>query len=187
MNHFVFNNVAPANEEQLMKGNYIVVLQTVRVPPHLLIAVNGRTWSISVSGQLPAEPLEKLFAYIHRKQVPTIFSELHLPENVAPERFCEMLNDAVSRYPEVHANETTCLDPIRDVAAEVFGESLNHARFIFELIPGIQLNGGIGKHYGFYLDSHLDADKNLAMPVYTAEDVAEATREAARQYAESKS
>lgn len=186
MSHFVFTNVLPANEQQLMNGSFIVVLQTVRVPPHLLIAVNGRTWSISVSGQLPAEPLEKLFSYIHRKQIPTVFSELILPAHISPEKFCALLDEAVSRYPEVHANETTCLHPIRDVAAEVFGESLNHARFIFELIPGIQLNDGIGKHYGFYLDSHLDAEKNLAMPVYTEEDVAEATREAARQYAESK-
>ena len=169
-----------------MKGSFIVVLQTVRVPPHLLIAVNGRTWSISVSGQLPAEPLEKLFSYIHRKKIPTVFSELILPENVAPERFCEMLSEAVSRYPEVHANETTCLDPIRDVAAGVFGDSINHARFIFELIPAIELSGGIGRHFGFYLDQHLDGENNLAMPIYTAEDVAEATREAAKQYAESK-
>lgn len=169
-----------------MKGSFIVVLQTVRVPPHLLIAVDGKTWSISVSGQLPAEPLEKLFSYIHRKQIPTVFSELILPAGTDAEKFCRLLDDAVSRYPEVHANETTCLHPIRDVAAEVFGESLHHARFIFELIPGIQLNGGIGKHYGFYLDAHLDAEKNLGMPVYTEEDVAEATREAARQYAESR-
>lgn len=169
-----------------MKGNYIIVLQAVRVPPHLLIAVNGKTWSISVSGQLPAEPLEKLFAYIHRKEIPTIFSELILPPAFSPEHFCALLGEAVARYPEVHANETTCLHPIRDVAAEVFGDSANHARFIFELIPAIQLNGGIGEHFGFYLDPHLDEGKNLAMPIYTAEDVAEATREAAKQYAESK-
>jgi hypothetical protein len=186
VSHFIFSNVLPANEPQLMKGAFIVVLQTVRVPPHLLIAVDGKTWSISVSGQLPAEPLEKLFSYIHRKQIPTVFSELLIPASVSAERFCELLNQAVSRYPEVHANETSCLNPIRDVAAEVFGESANHARFIFELIPAIQLNGGIGKHYGFYLDAHLDSGRNLAMPVYTAEDVARATEEAAKQYAESK-
>jgi hypothetical protein len=187
VSHFIFSNVLPANEKQLMNGSFIVVLQTVRVPPHLLIAVNGKTWSISVSGQLPGEPLEKLFAFIHRKQVPTIFSELILPKEITEEKFCALLNDAVSRYPEVHANETTCLDPIRDAAAEVFGDSLNHTRFIFELIPAIQLNGGIGKHYGFYLEKHLDSEGNLAMPVYTAEDVAKATEEAAKLYAESRS
>lgn len=186
MSHFIFNNVHPANEERLKNGTYIIVLQTVRVPPHLLIAVNGKTWSISVSGQLPAEPLEKLFAYIHRKQIPTVFSELILPSHTSAERFCQMLDEAVKRYPEVHANETTCLHPIREVAAEVFGESLHHARFIFELIPGIELNGGIAEHFGFYLNEYLDNKRNLAMPMYTEDDVAEATREAAKQYAESK-
>lgn len=186
MSHFIFNNVHPANEEQLMKGTYIVVLQTVRVPPHLLIAVDGKSWSISVSGQLPAEPLEKLFSYIHRKKIPTVFSELKLPANVTETRFRELLDAAVSKYPEVHANEVSCLHPIRDVAAEVFGELAGEARFIFELIPAIQKTGGIGEHYGFYLDDYLDADKNLAMPMYSAEDVANATLEAARQYAESR-
>lgn len=164
-----------------MKGNYIIVLQTVRVPPHLLIAVDGRTWSISVSGQLPGEPLEKLFAYIHRKNVPTVFSELRLPDSFTAQRFSELLDQAVSKYPEVHANEVTCLHPIREAAAEVFGELAAEAQFIFELIPAIQKTGGIGEHYGFYLDEYLDKDKNLAMPLYTAEDVARATEEARLQ------
>lgn len=182
MSHFIFKNVHPANEEQLMKGNYIVVLQTVRVPPHLLIGVDGRTWSISVSGQLPGEPLDKLFAYIHRKKIPTIFSELKLPAKFTSQRFSELLDMAVSKYPEVHANEVTCLHPIREAAAEVFGDLAGEAQFIFELIPAIQKMGGIGEHYGFYIDEYLDIDKNLAMPLYTAEDVARATEEARLQF-----
>ncbi len=181
MSHFIFKNVFPANEDFLRKGNFIVVLQTVRVPPHLLISVNGKTWSISVSGQLPEEPLEKLFAYIHRKQIPTIFAELLLPNNVSSDSFCEMLNRAVAKYPEVHENEISCLHPIRDVAAEVFGKSVLDARFIFELIPAIQNANGMGRNFGFYLDEYLDAERNLAMPEYTEDDVARATSEAARQ------
>jgi len=186
LSHFIFRNVLPAHEEQLMKGNFIVVLQTVRVPPHLLIAVNGKSWSISVSGQLPAEPLEKLFAYILRKKIPTIFSELILPDHVSAAEFCVMLDRAVSKYPEVHENEISCLHPIREVAAEVFGEAANEAQFIFELIPAIEHAKGIGRHYGMYIDEYLDSEGNLAMPVYTSDDVARATVEAARQYAENK-
>lgn len=186
MKNFVFENVAVADEASLMNGTYIVVLQTVRVPPHLLIAVNGRSWSISVSGQLPAEPLEKLFAYIRRKSIPTVFSELILPAGVSSDAFCLMLDKAVAKYPEVHANEISCLHPIRDVATEVFGSSVQYARFIFELIPAIQLEGGIGRHYGFHLENYLDENRNLAMQMYTAEDVARATVEAAQQYAENK-
>lgn len=186
MSHFIFHNVHPANEEKLLNGTYIIVLQTVRVPPHLLIAVDGRTWSISVSGQLPAEPLEKLFSFIHRKKIPTVFSELKLPAAVSSAQFCRLLDDAVSKYPEVHANVISCLHPIRDVASEVFGQPAAEAQFIFELIPAIQKSGGIGQHYGFYLDGLLDVNGDLAMPVYTAEDVANATLEAARQYAESR-
>ncbi len=186
MSHFIFNSVQKAEESVLQNGTYIVVLQAIRVPPHLLIAVNGKTWSISVSGQLPAEPIEKLFSYIHRKQIPTIFTELKLPEQVTAGAFVEMLNEAVSRYPEVHANEVTCLHPIRDVASEVFGEAAGAARFIFELIPAIQLAGGLGAHYGFYIQEHLDPKGDFAMPVYTAEDVAKATEEAARQFQEGK-
>lgn len=176
-----------------MKGNYIVVLfrrstdgQHLCVPPHLLIAVDGKTWSISVSGQLPGEPLDKLFSFIHRKKVPTIFSTLNLPASITSDQFQHMLDEAVAQYPEVHANEVSCLHPIRDVAAAVFGDKAAATQFIFELIPAIQHAGGIGAHYGFYMDEYLDADKNLAMPLYTAEDVANATIEAARQYAESK-
>ncbi len=186
MSHFIFHSVRKAEESFLRNGNFIVVLQAIRVPPHLLIAVNGKTWSISVSGQLPAEPIEKLFSYIHRKQIPTIFSELMLPDHVTADAFVKMLDDAVSRYPEVHANVVTCLHPIRDVAAQVFGESAASAGFIFELIPAIQLAGGLASNYGFYIEEHLNAEGNFAMPVYTAEDVAKATEEAARQYQEGK-
>ena len=169
-----------------MSGAYIIVLQVVNVPPHLLIAVNGRSWSISVSGQLPAEPLEKLFSYIHRKQVPTIFTELLLPEGMNADSFCESLDAAVAKYPEVHANTISCLAPIRDAAATVFGDPVNSAQFIFELIPAIQKANGIGEHSGFYLDGLLDAEHHLAMRLYTAEDVAQATMEAAKQFSESK-
>ncbi len=186
MKNFIFESVLQADEQSLMKGNFIIVLQTVRVPPHLLIAVNGRSWSISVSGQLPGEPLEKLFAYITRKEVPTIFSELKLPTHISQEVLCDMLDKAVAKYPEVHENEISCLHPIRDVAAEVFGEVAMDARFIYELIPAIQLANGIGRHYGFYLERYLDEKGNLAMPLYSAEDVARATAEAVKQFAENK-
>lgn len=184
MSHFIFNSVQKAEESIVQNGTYIVVLQAIRVPPHLLIAVNGKTWSISVSGQLPAEPIDKLFSYIHRKQIPTIFTELRLPSNVSADAFVAMLNDAVSRYPEVHANEVTCLHPIRDVASEVFGSAAASAGFIFELIPAIQKADGLGKHYGLYIQEYLDQNGDFAMQVYTAEDVARATEEATRQYQE---
>ena len=186
MTHFIFGNVHEADENRLMQGSYLIVLQAVRVPPHLLVAVNGKTWSISVSGQLPGEPLEKLFAYIQRKHVPTIFSELRLPEGVSAAHFAIMLDEAVSKYPEVHANAVTCLHPIREVAAQVFGEEAEKARFIFELIPALEKSHAIGTHFGFYVREYLDANGHLAMPVYSAEDVAAATEEAARQFAENK-
>jgi len=186
LTHFVFGNVHEADEKRLMHGSYLIVLQAVRVPPHLLMAVDGRTWSISVSGQLPGEPLEKLFAYINRKQVPTIFSELRLPAGISALAFSGLLDDAVAKYPEVHANSVTCLHPIREVAAQVFGEEAEKARFIFELIPALEKSHAIGMHFGCYVREYLDAIGNLAMPVYSAEDVAAATEVAARQFAENK-
>jgi hypothetical protein len=42
----------------------------------------------------------------------------------------------------------------------------------------------LGKHYGLYIQEHLDQNGDFAMPVYTAEDVARATEKATRQYQE---
>ena len=95
-------------------------------------------------------PLDKLLAFIQRKQVPTLFLEWKTGKPADETK--AILQQAFSHYPKLEAGKTSCLSPIRDAAAAIHGEEMRSAKFIFELLPLLKEKNALGTAYGFHLE-----------------------------------
>lgn len=152
MGFYEINTLPFSAATDFHSGTYLVVFNATKIPPHLLISHEGKVYSVSVSGRQMASPLNKLESYISRKSVPTLFIEWKLPENHSSEYFETLLQESFAPYPRLEAGKTSCLSPIRDFAAKLYGDQMNEARFIFELLPLLASANAIGKTIALHLN-----------------------------------
>ncbi len=177
MSPFTFTEVQAVDKTHVFSGTWIIVYQARRVPPHLLMVCDGLCFSLNITGAIPADPLEKLLALIERKQIATAFVEIQLPQTTNSTGVGEALHRVLQNYPRVEANRYSCLHPIRDVLAEIFGVEFMGAKFIFEVFPMLQERGVLGRVEVMNMAEEL-REGHYAPPVYGAEEVAEETRRA---------
>ena len=78
-NFYKISNLLPANDTLLKNDVYLVLLYASRVPPHLLVSVNGKIFTLSVKGATVDGELSALLTLIRRKNIETIFIKLSLP------------------------------------------------------------------------------------------------------------
>ena len=137
--------LSPASEKNLSQGIFIVLLNATSAPPHLLLSIYGQLFSITDAGRQMASPLEKMLLFIQRKKIPTLFVEWQTPESWPVEKMEMEARKNFSRYERVIAGKASCLFPIRDLAADVYGNKMQAANFIFELFPLLKKENAIGK------------------------------------------
>jgi hypothetical protein len=139
---FTLQHILPGNEKDFSKGIYIILFNATVLPPHLLLSINGEIFSITDSGRQMGSPLEKLVAFIKRKNVPAIFVEWKF-ENA--EQLKNSAREHFIKYDRVVEGKVSCLFPIRDVAANILGEEMMQANFIFELLPLMEKTNALGE------------------------------------------
>lgn len=164
---FILKNILPAEEKTVRDGTFIVILHALRIPPHLLVCSDGLAYSISVNGRHAAEPLENYIQLINRKKIPALFAEWKLPEEISPFRFRKILEKKILEYECVN-EKISCLYPIRDSAAEVYGNEMNAAGFIFELLPLLEKQNALGKTYAFNMAEYPDNGNTFKLLTYNS-------------------
>jgi hypothetical protein len=158
-------------ETQLYRGAYIILLNALSIPPHLLASVDGTLYSITVAGQHAGSPLDKFLQLVHRKKAPTLFVEWKLPAGWSTERLESELRKNVGRYTRVEEGKASCLSPIRDTAATLHGPEMHSAGFIFELFPLMQTLGALGETFGLHMESAKQSDGSFHLLTYDSEEL----------------
>ena len=167
---FSLENVGPADEDLLHKGVFIVLLHALRVPPHLFLSVNGSVYSLSVHGQHVDEPIEKYLELVHRKRIPSLFVEWEFSGNIPASELKNEIKRNVRKYKRVDSN-VSCLFPIRDTAANFFGDEMKKASFIFELLPLLQKKNSLGKSYSYFLEQQISQGGKFELQTYSAKQL----------------
>lgn len=142
MKNFALQHILPGSDKDFSKGIYLLLFNATAIPPHLLLSIHGEIFSITDSGRQLGSPLEKMVGFIKRKNVPVLFVEWKTEnaeslKNIARKHFLA--------YDKVVEGKVSCLFPIRDVAADVLGEEMKQANFIFELLPMMEKANAIGE------------------------------------------
>ena len=173
MEKFRLRNICPAENKNLSEEVFIVLLGATAIPPHLLLSVNGSLFAITEDGMQMGSPLEKLVKFIVRKKIPTLFVEWLLPENSKSEDLKFEIQKNVSFYKKVVPGKVSCLFPIRDTVAAVYGKEMLQANFIFELLPMMEKKNAIGKVFSLNMEI---VNGEFELKTYSEEQMREALR-----------
>jgi hypothetical protein len=163
---FEIEGIQSFEMNQIESRNYLILLHVDQTPPHLMLSLAGKVYGVSSEGKQNGTALQKLLTYIERKKTPSLFIELICSDS--PEELATKVATAFSKYPRLIAGKTSCLSPIRDFAVSIWGNQLNEANFVFELIPLLENEKAIGTKMG--LNCVLDSD-TFQMAKYNSTDI----------------
>ncbi|MFH1004923.1 MAG: hypothetical protein V1781_05450 [Bacteroidota bacterium] len=173
---YKISSIIPANEVLLMNDVYLVLLYATRIPPHLLISINGKIFTLSVKGATVDGNLFTLLTFIRKRNIETIFIKLALPQFFTMEQLKNVIRKCTLFYPCVDIGFATCLAPIRDFCHSVYEIDKKSIHLIFDLLPKLQEQKVVKEYYQINLDKHLIGN-SLLLKKYSMNDIYEAIRE----------
>ena len=168
-------DLLPANEVILQNDVYLILLYATRIPPHLLISVNGKIFTLSVKGATVDGELAALLQLIRKKKIETIFIRLNLPALFTIEQLKTEIRNCTLAYPRVDIGIATCLSPINDFCHSVYETEKKNVNLIFDLLPKLQEINAMTGCYHLNLDNYL-LNNSFSLNMYEVNDVYEAIR-----------
>lgn len=170
MSAFTVFNVLPAEKDQFYKGFYLVLLYLDKTPPHLILIIKGKIYSISTKGKQVGEPLEALLKTISLKQIQSLFFQIDLSVlNINEQAAKDSMDQIMQKYTGV--NETvTCLYPLKDFFSANLSVDINKASVVFHLIPELYKHNCIKNVYHLFLGDRIN-DNNIELNTYTIKDI----------------
>lgn len=173
MSKYKFDQLTGFKKEYLKEGVYVVLLNALTVPPHLLLIVSGKVFSISTLGPALDQDFDKYYHLILRKRIPSVFVKLSLPDIFTKEDLLEKVRSVTSAYPRVDIDIATCLTPIKDFCEDVYSVDKTKVNLVFDLLDGLKAQNAIEEYYQMNLEDHL-IQGTLDIDVYSVFEVNEA-------------
>lgn len=165
--------VQTLNPLYLKEGVYVVLLDVLNIPPHLLLTVSGQFFSISTMGAALDEESEKYIQFIQRKKIPTVFVRLSLPPVFTQDDLLKKIRKITSSYPKVDVGIATCLSPLKDFCSEVYETDKNKISLIFDLLDSLKNQNVIEAYFQLNLEQEIQ-NGNLSIDKYSMFEVNEA-------------
>lgn len=182
---YKISNLLPANDTLLLNDVYLVLLYATRVPPHLLVSVNGKIFTLSVKGATVDGELPALLTLIRRKNIETVFIRLALPRLFTLEQLKKEIRTCTLAYPRADIGIATCLTPIKDFCHTIYNTETKNVNLIFDLLPKLQERNAMKDCYYMNLEKHMTFSPpdsggvrggQFSLNMYEVNDVYEAIR-----------
>ena len=165
-----------------MNDVYLVLLYATRIPPHLLISINGKIFTLNISGPSVDGELPALLKLIRKKNIETVFIRLALPPLFTLDQLSKEIRSCTLAYPRVDIGIATCLTPIKDFCHTVYDTESKNVNLIFDLLPKLQEKNAMKDCYQMNL--HLipspspleEGGSSFDIKIYQVNDVYEAIR-----------
>lgn len=169
------SNILPANDALLKNDIFLILLYATRIPPHLLVSIYGKIFTLSVKGATVNGELGHLLKLIRRKNIDTLFIKLTLPSFFTLEKLHNEICNCMLAYPRADVGIATCLTPIRDFCKTVYHTETKNVNLIFDLLSKLEEKNAINGCYHINLENYLS--KNcLNLIKYEVSDVYEAIK-----------
>ena len=160
-------------KEYLKEGVYLILLNALNVPPHLLLVVSGKVFSITTLGPSLDEEVEKYLRLIDKQKLPTLFVKLSLPEIFTSDDLLDKVRSITSSYPRVEVGLATCLNPIKDFCSDIYAVDKNQINLVFDLLDELQIQESIEGYYHLNLEREIQRGE-MSMEKYSVFEVNEA-------------
>ncbi|MCC7302045.1 MAG: hypothetical protein IT233_05335 [Bacteroidia bacterium] len=171
------NSLLPLKEEYLQTDVHLVLLHANRIPPHLVLLVSGKVFTLTVRGGTVDSDVESLLRLIRRNRIETVFVRLNIPSVFTISVLREHIRKLIMSYPKVAVGIATCLDPIREFCGAVYDPSARDVNFVYELLPRLERSGVIKDSYHLFLDPYLRKG-SYEIQKYSMNDIFEGIRKA---------
>ncbi len=175
MSLYTLSGIQKADETLLMNDVYLVLLYACRIPPHLLVSVNGKIFTLSVKGATVDGELPALLQLIRKKRIETLFIRLTLPPLFTIDQLRKEIRTCTLAYPRADIGIATCLTPISDFCHSVYETENRNVNLIFDLLPELQKRNALQEISHLNLEMRLE-ENVFSISRYEVNDVYEAIR-----------
>lgn len=173
-NSCLVHNILPVDNHPIKTEVYIVVMHASRIPPHILLCVHGKLFSLSVKGSLVDEDISVYLRTIKKHRIETLFIQLAPPPVFTMEQLQEIVTGITLSYDNLKPGLITCLTPVKDFCRSVYQTDTGNVKFIFELLPKLRQQGVTGNTYHLNMESRLKSTGNIfALKTYSMFEVNE--------------
>ena len=155
MSKYKFSQVQLFKRAYLSEGVYLVLLNALKVPPHLLLVVSGKVFSISTLGPSLDEDMEKYMRLIEKNRMATVFVKLSLPQLFTQADLFSKVRAVTRSYPRVDVGLATCLSPIADFCTDVYAVNKSQIHLVFDLLDELKNKDAVEGYYHMNLDDQL--------------------------------
>jgi len=170
---YKLHNVQEFKKQYLGEGVYLILLNALDVPPHLLLVVSGKVFSISTLGPSLNEDAGKYLRLIEKRNLPTLFVKLSLPLIFTPKDLLDKVQSITSSYPRVDVGVATCLNPIKDFCSDIYNVDKTQINLVFDLLDELQLQKSIEGYFHLNLSNEIVSGE-ISMEKYSVFEVNEA-------------
>ena len=154
------------NENDLLKGLYIVVIHATRIPPHIGLIADGKFHSLTIKGQDINTSLEALIKNSNLRKIPSLFIKIKNHSTFSVPYLKEHFISNIQQFPKVDIAVATCLSPVKLFFEEVYNVSMSNVNYLFELIPKLYSEGLIENISSLFVD-----EDTYELPVYSDEEI----------------
>lgn len=159
-----------------MYGFYLVMVNVTHIP-HLVIAVDGKTYSLSVKGAAVDGDLRSLLRTIDLRSIKSVFVKLSFPSSFDTTRIASEARKHVLSYSSLEGG-ITCLAPVKDVCSTVYEIDPGNVNFIYELLPLLHDGKAVEEYFHLNLDACM-VDGAFSFRKYSMNDIQNEIRKAA--------
>ena len=153
------------------KGIFIVVLNAKKRPPHLVLMIDGKAFSLTVKGPKVYGSSLEILKLVGSKQTETLFFKLQEPNTkIATQRLWEIAEKHTLIYPRAGIDSVTCLFPLKQFCGTVYQLDVVNVHFIFDLLSLLYKGLYISACYQMNMDDSMD-NETYMMEKYTMKDV----------------
>jgi len=158
------------SESPLLENNiFLVLMNVIKVPPHLALSVNGKHFSLSTKGPVIEGNMGALISLIKQKNIPSLFIQLKFPLIFS---YSDLQREIISHFtlhPSVNEN-ITCLTPIRSFCSSVYETEMKNVSLVFDLLQTLSSKQLTGSVFHYNLNQHVK-NGEFYMPLYSFGDV----------------
>jgi hypothetical protein len=165
-------------EPDLRKDLYILLLDALRMPPHIGIILQNKYHSLTLKGSEPDVDTSVLLRTIQQKKTECIFLKIKPHPVYSLDYLSGILREILKKYPEIKAGETTCLSPVSDFFEEFYAVQKIESDIVFSFLNKLNANGFILEAYLVNLTSN---SNGVSIPFYDAEDLKQTIQKALQQ------
>ncbi len=145
-------------------GIFLGLLKVDRIPPHLVLCVGEKYFSLEKDRCIVNGDLPMFIAKLSRNRTACLF--LRLPD-ISKGTAIHLANGCYQKYPAADG-AVTCLDPLKQFTSRAFGWDTMPAQVIFDIMDEVVKCGSTSLHAQLNIPSG-----EVSLKRYTREEVAQ--------------